>query len=133
LKPSAWVRHPKPLAILLFAALCAHGAAAEVRVQARGSEVQVETHDATVAEILAALGASFAVHYRGSTGSRPITATFQGPLRRVVARVLEGYNYVIQARGNGLDVIVVSTQSPNAVPPPPIAPPTVPSRRQRDD
>lgn len=93
----------------------------------------LEARDATVDEILAALGERFALHYRGTTGSRGLTATFEGPLRRVVARALDGYNYVIRERADGLEVIVLSTQSPYAVPAPPFAPPTVPSRRQHAD
>jgi hypothetical protein len=120
-----------PIAGLLLAALHCNGVRAEVRVQGEMRDVRVEAHDATVAEILAALGERFALHYRGTTGDRGLTATFEGPLRRVVARVLEGYNYVIAARGDGLDVIVLSTQSRYAVPAPVIAPPTYPAKATR--
>ena len=122
-----------PIAGMLVAALFCNCIHAEVRVQGDVRDVRVEVHDATVAEILAALAERFALRYHGSPESGAMTATFEGPLRSVVARVLFGYNYVIHARGDGLDVILLSTQSPHAVPPPPIAPVTVPSRRQRDD
>jgi hypothetical protein len=122
-----------PIAGLFLAALHCNCVRAEVRVQGQANDVRVEAHDATVAEILAALGERFALQYRGTTGSRGLTVTFDGPLRRVVARALDGYNYVIRERGDRLEVIVLSTQSPYAVPAPPIAPPTVPSRRQRED
>ena len=126
---------PSALSIagLLVAALHCSFVRAEVRVQGEVRDVHVEAQGATVAEILAALGERFALHYRGTTGDRGLTATFEGPLRRVVVRVLDGYNYVIREGGDGLEVIVLSTQSPNAVPAPPFAPPTMPSRRQRED
>lgn len=126
---------PSALSIagLLLAALHCACVRAEVRVQGEVRDVRVEAHGATVAEILAALGERFALHYRGTTGDRGLTATFEGPLRRVVARTLDGYNYIIREGGDGLEVIVLSTQSPNAVAQPPFAPPTVPSRRQRED
>ena len=117
----------------LVAALFCNCVHAEVRVQGDVRDLRVEVHDATVAEILAALAERFALRYRGSPGGDGITATFEGPLRDVVMRVLGGYNYVIRASGDGLEVVVLSTQSPHAVIPPPAAPPTVPSRRQRDN
>jgi hypothetical protein len=120
-----------PIAGVLLAALHCNGVRAEVRVQGEMRDVHVEAHDATVAEILAALGERFSLHYRGTTGDRGLTMTFDGPLRRVVARVLDGYNYVIAARGDGLEVIVLSTESPYAVVPPAIAPPTYPAKNTR--
>lgn len=122
-----------PIAGLLLTALHCHEVRAEVRVQGEARDVRVEARDATVADILAALGERFALRYRGSTGSQAVTANFEGPLRRVVARALDGYNYVIRERGDGLEVIVLSSTSPNAVVPPPQPPPTFPSRRQRQD
>ena len=127
------IRPSALIAGVLLAALHCHDARAEIRVQGQADNVRVEARDATVAEILAALGERFPLHYRGTTGSRSLTATFEGPLRRVVARALDGYNYVIRERGDGLEVIVLTTQSPYAVPAPPFAPPTVPSKRQRAD
>ena len=122
-----------PIAGVLLAAVPCNSARAEVRVQGEMLDLRVEARDATVAEILAALGERFALHYRGPTGDRGLTMTFEGPLRRVVARALDGYNYVIRDRGDGLEVIVLSTQSRHAVPAPLFAPPTAPSRRQRED
>jgi hypothetical protein len=122
-----------PVAGALLAVVLCNCVHAEVRVEGLAGDVHVEATDATVAEILAALGERFALHFRGTTGSRGLTGTFEGPLRRVVARALDGYNYVIREQGDGLEVIVLSTTSPNAVTAPPFAPPTVPSRRQRED
>ena len=82
---------------------------------------------------LAALGKRFALHYRGAPEVGGITATFEGPLRRVVAHVLAGYNFVIEARGDGIEVIVLSAALPNAVPAPAFAPPTYPSKSNRRD
>ena len=130
------MRHVRPTALAiscaLLAALPCRSVQAEVRVQGEARDVRVEARDATVAEILAGLSKRFALHYRGATAGGGVTATFEGPLRRVVERVLEGYNYVIEARGDVLDVIVLSASSGRAVPAPVFAPPTVPSKRQRD-
>ena len=106
------------LIALLVAALPGHAIAADIRVQGSENAVRVEAHDATRGEILAALAGQFALSYRGTTDSRALTATFEGPLREVVRRVLEGYNYVINTRDGALEVVVVSPESSRAVPPP---------------
>jgi hypothetical protein len=122
-----------PIAGLLLAAFLQSDLRAEVLVEGEARDVRVEARDATVVDILVALGEHFALRYRGSPASGGVTAKFEGPLRRVVARVLDGYNFVIRENADGIEVIVLSTTSPYAVPAPPTAPPTVPSRRQRAD
>jgi len=129
------VRSIRPMTLTisgaLVAALFCNRVHAEVRVQGDVRDLRVEVHDATVNEILAALAERFALRYRGSPGGDGITATFEGPLRNVVMRVLGSYNYVMRASGDGLDVVVLSTKSPHAVVPPTIAPPTYPSKSTR--
>ena len=130
------MRRIRPMALpitgVLLAALhcsCVH---AEVRVEGDAGAVRVEARDATVGEIFAALSERFALRYRGTPVSAGgINATFEGPLRRVVARVLAGFNYIIADHPDGLEVIVLSTGAPYAVVPPTIAPPTYPSRSTR--
>ena len=117
-----------PIAGLLLAAVHCDCVRAEIRVQGRADDVRVEARDATVADILTALGEQFALRFRGTTGSRGVTATFEGPLRRVVARVLDGYDYVIETRGDGLNVIVLNAGSPVAAAP--AMPTTVIHRRE---
>jgi hypothetical protein len=95
----------------LLATLYGGHAGAEVRVQGSADDVRVEAHGATVAEILAALGQRFAVRYRGTPASTSLTATFEGPLRRVAVRVLEGNDYVIKRASDGLDVILLGPAS----------------------
>ena len=126
IRPAAW-----PITGALLAALHSHCLGAEIRVDGNVGDVRVEAHDATVAEILAALSHHFALRYRGATGNQGVTATFEGPLRHVVARVLGGYDFVIESRSDGLEVIVLSAGSSHAVVPPTIAPPTYPSKSTR--
>ena len=121
-----------PIAGVLLVTLFCNCVRAEVRVHGDARDVRLDARDATIAEILTALGERFGLRYRGTTGGKGVTVTFEGPLRRVVARVLSGYNYIIASHGEGLDVIVLSTQSAHAVVQPPFAAPTVPSKRQRD-
>ena len=119
------------IAGVIFAAPFTNSLRAEVRVQGQAGDVRVEAHGATVAEILAALGERFALRYRGTTGSDGVTATFDGSLRYVVGRVLDGYNYFIETRGDGLEVVVLGAASSHAVPAPLYAPPTYPAKNVR--
>ena len=80
---------------------------AEVRVSGQADALIVETREASVEEILAALRASFNLHYRISGAlNRVITGTYSGSLQRVVARLLEGHNYVMQASAGGGELII---------------------------
>ena len=75
------------------------------------------------------LSERFELRVRGTTASRRITGTYEGPLRHVLARVLVGYDYVIKPNGANIDVIVLSTGAPRAARPAPAPPPV---RRRAD-
>src|ERR1051326_6146963 len=97
---------------LLAAAIpCATGApaAAEVRVkEAAGGRLVIEAHDATVQQILDALGPSRPIRFAASDAlSRHVTGTYIGTLPRVLSRILEGYDYVIRSSSSGIKIDVV--------------------------
>ena len=115
---------------LLLAVLASNSVRAEVRVQGPVENVRLEANDATAAEILAALGERFELRFRGMTANRRVTGTYEGPLRRILARVLDGYDYVIEPHGANIDVIVLSTGAPRQARPAPAPPPIV--RRRAD-
>jgi hypothetical protein len=71
-------------------------------------DVRVEANGATIVEILAALGEHYPVRYRGIPGSGGVIESFEGPLRRVLVRVLKGNDFVIKGGSDGFDVIVLS-------------------------
>ncbi len=89
----------------------------ELRVQGPADDVRIEANGATVVEILASLGEHYPVRYRGTPGSAGLIETFEGPLRRVLVRVLKGNNFVIKGGGDGFEVVVVSRGSPAAASP----------------
>jgi hypothetical protein len=123
---------PIPFSIigLLMAVLAGNSARAEVRVQGPVENVRLEASDATAAEILAALSERFDLRFRGTTPSRRITGIYEGPLRRILARVLDGYDYVIEPHGASIHVNVFSSGSPRQAVPAPPPPPVV--RRRAD-
>lgn len=111
----------------------AASANAEVRVEGSASSLHVNARNATPAEIIAALAERFDLRVRGTAGNRRINEDFDGTLRRVIARVLAGYNYAIWTRDGRLEVFVLNTSSPHAVPAPVYAPPTYPAAKLRRD
>jgi len=120
---------------LVLLAMAAHAAPGqpEIRVEGSASSVHLNARDATRTDILAALAKRFDLRFRGAAGDGRITADFDGPLRRVIASVLNGYDYVIRTHDDGLEVILLETSSPKAVLAPVYAPPTYPTARLRRD
>ena len=93
-----------------------HGSAvrAEIRLQGPADAIQLEAHDATVAEILDALHARFDMRFRGPIASRQISGTYGGPIRHILSRVLDRYNYMIVSHGASIEVVLLSAASPYA-------------------
>lgn len=106
---------------VVLAVLPSQPVCAQIRVQGPVEHVRLEAHGATVEEILVVLRAHFDLRYHGTALNRRITATYEGPLRKILALVLDGYDYVIEPKGDNIEVTVVSTGAPRAaVPPAPI-------------
>jgi hypothetical protein len=95
---------------LAAAVLCAAApAAAEVRVtDAGGGQLVIDAHDATVQEILDALGQTRTIRFEASEAlARRVTGTYAGPLQRVLSRLLDGYDHVIRSTSSGIQIDVV--------------------------
>lgn len=96
-------------AMLLLCALLS--ARAEILLQGDAAAVRIEVTQATVGEILAALRERYNVHHRTTIAlDRPLTGTYAGPLPRVLARVLDGYDYVARFTADGVDIPYVRTR-----------------------
>jgi hypothetical protein len=105
------------LPVIVSAVVLAFGrtASAEVKVAGKSDEVHLEVHDASLHDALAALQERFNLHYRTVDAlDARITGVFDGPLRRVVARLLNGHDYAMEVTADGLDILVLSAQSPSA-------------------
>jgi hypothetical protein len=90
-------------------------AGAEVRLSGSLDSVALEATNATMPEIVAALQSTFRVKISlaGST-SRRFTGAYSGSLRRVLARLLDGGNYVISPVSGGMSIAILM---PNAARP----------------
>jgi hypothetical protein len=126
-------RHIKSVSLLLLAiplmALLVESAGAEVRVAGDPKAVQVDARDASVEEVLAALGTSFGLQYRGASAlERRITGTYRGSLQHVVRRLLDGYDFIMKTNVDEIEVMVLSgakTGETHAAGPAPVAVPAL--------
>jgi len=88
------------------AILCALSAPAwaEVRVVESGpGTLVVEARDATVEQVLEALSESRNFEFHTSRAlTRVLSGTYTGTLPRVLARVLDGYDHVVQSTPTGI-------------------------------
>jgi hypothetical protein len=81
---------------------------AEVRVDGRPEAVHLEVRDASLLEVLAALHERFNLRYRSSEALQAqTTGVFDGSLRRVAARLLDGYDYAMRVTPEGIDLLVL--------------------------
>src|SRR5260221_2649155 len=102
-------------AILLGAALAIAPTSVLAEMQVRGSPeaVRIEARDTPVEEILAALSRAFGMHYQLlAVVDKRVSGTYVGPLPRVLARILDGYNFILKTDNGSIAVTVVGT--PNA-------------------
>jgi hypothetical protein len=102
------------LLVATILGVAASPAAAEVRVTDAGDgRLAIEAHDATVQQVLDALGTSRPIRYKASEAlSRHVTGTYSGTLPRVLSRILDGYDHVIRSTSSGIQVDFVGTAQP---------------------
>jgi hypothetical protein len=88
-----------------------------VRVRGDMTAVRIDARRTTIADVLSALNAAFDMSYRSSIVlDEEINGTYAGSLRRVISRVLDGYNYVIKQDDAKLAVIILGRRGERAVP-----------------
>lgn len=106
------------LAAIASAILLASGNAvlAQVVVDGTPEMVHVEARDVPLSEVLAALQDKFNLHYRSDDALQTRkTGVFDGPLQRVAARILDGYDFAIKITPQGIDVLVLRQHGEPAV------------------
>lgn len=108
-------------------AVSAGAPAASLQLNGDPASVRLQTRHTSVASALAALGAAYHVSIRSTVMLDELRdGTYTGSLRYVIARLLDGYNYVIEEdRAATLDVLVVGKSDGKATPAP-----TMPVARQ---
>jgi hypothetical protein len=99
------------------AAAAPKSAFGEVSVSGTPSAVRVEARQASIVEVLRALGSSFKLRYSATEAiGDAVSGTFYGPLPGVVGRILDGKNYFMQGPVDDLQVQILTTRAPVAQP-----------------
>src|SRR5580704_15042215 len=87
-------------------------AMAAAQVSGSPQNVSVDAQNSSLKDILSALGKQFNIHYQSTANlDKQLSGTYEGTLRRVVARLLEGYNFIITSNQDMIEVTVLGTQS----------------------
>jgi hypothetical protein len=108
------------------AAVEARGAVDLLQLQGDPTAIRLEVRQSSVTKVLAALATTYPISYRSAVTLDDLRdGTYQGPLRQVIAQLLEGYDYVIEVNGATLDILVLSKSGEWAV-----SAPTMPAIRQ---
>ncbi len=127
MSPTRAAAHVRRLATIIallaiVTAISSIAARAEVLVEGDAAALRVYARESQVAEVLSALG-RMQVRVRTSIAlDKVVSGTYSGSLRQVLARVLEGYNYVIKPVDTAAEVVVIGVRGERAIaakPPPP--------------
>jgi hypothetical protein len=87
-----------------------------LHVQGGPAAVHLEVHRTTIAQVLAALMTAYDMSYSASIPlERLLDGTYTGSLRRVVFRVLQGYNFTIEQDNTKLVVIIFDKGGEQAI------------------
>src|SRR5262245_66358298 len=82
---------------------------AAVSVDGNSAFVHLEASNAPISDVLSALETAFHIRHRTSVPlDHAVSGTYRGPLRRVLSRVLDGFNYYVADTVDGrIEIIVV--------------------------
>jgi hypothetical protein len=115
-----------PIALCLALPLAAH---AEVRVEGNLAAVRITTSQDSIANVLTALGPTFNVQYRSAIAlDAAANPTYSGTIERVIANLLDGFNYVVKTSTGSTEIIVFGRRGEVAIPPPAPKPASILSR-----
>jgi hypothetical protein len=114
--PASAVCRRKPRALSNPNVYGAGAAGPSLRVQGDATAVRLDARQVTVRQALDALAASFNISYRTSTAlDEVLSGSYAGPLGRVIARILDGYNYAIRRENGEVEVMVFGRQGQKSV------------------
>ena len=94
-----------------------------LQLQGSPAALRLDLHRTTIINVLSALRAAFHFHYQASVAlDEPLNGTYAGSLEDVIARVLNGYNYVIEQDNAKFDLIIFGKAGGRAVADPGLIP-----------
>lgn len=106
-----------------FSAL-ATNAGADVHIDGTPAAIRITTNQNSIADVLAALSATFKISYQTSIClAAPAAATYAGSFGQVVARLLDGYNYIVKNDGETAEIVIFGKRGDAPI----VAPSSTPS------
>jgi hypothetical protein len=103
------------IGVLLSMPLGSASAATQVRGQQ--DDLQIDTQNASIREVLDALSAKFKLTYKLPPGiGRSLTGLYSGTLYRALARILDGNDYFLEVSDGGVKVVVLGASGTIATP-----------------
>jgi hypothetical protein len=118
-KPRPASRSRAIMLALVTASALACGARAEVHVEGSPAAVHITTSNDSIGDVLSALDATFTVKHRSAiTLDMAANPTYAGPIERVIANLLDGFNYAVRKGQDTTEIIVFGRRGEVAIPPP---------------
>jgi len=94
-------------------------ARAAVLIEGTPAALRVTADQAAISDVLAAMATSFNATYRSAIPlDAPAGPAYAGSLPQVIARLLDGYNYVVKRSRPGVEIVVFGRRGEMAIPPP---------------
>lgn len=96
--------------VAIAVALSAMASPATAKTEVKGDihSVTLRVENGSIDETLKALEASFGLRYRAPGNlAKTISGSYQGSLKDVVKRVLDGYDFVLTTRGTAIELAVI--------------------------
>jgi hypothetical protein len=105
-------------AIAIALCLVPLAAQGEVRVDGNPAAIRITTHHDSINNVLAALRTSFHVQHRSAIAlDMPANPTYAGPLDRVIANLLDDFNYIVKKSPAETEIIILGHHGEAAMPP----------------
>jgi hypothetical protein len=118
----AGLRRSRRAAVLLLAlGVCGAAGAARAGVVVEGTpaSVRVTADQAAISEVLSAVAANFNAKYRSAIPlDAPAGPSYAGSLPQVIARLLDGYNYMVKRDAESIEIVVFGRRGEVTIPPP---------------
>ena len=94
------------LALMLLAA---EPVRATTEIEGSQNDVDLRVRNASIGDVLAALAARFKLTYRAPPNlTGELSGRYSGPLNQVLARILDGVDYVVEASDEGIRLVILN-------------------------
>ncbi len=117
--------HVRSIALaLVLASALPLAARGEVHVEGSPAAVSITTSRDSIGDVLSALDVAFHLQHRSAIALDAVAnPTYSGPIARVIANLLDGFNYVVKKGQGSTEIIVFGRRGEVAIPPPAPRPP----------